>query len=226
MAWTSMHFAMGMIGGGVIGGAACLILRRGWRWLPAAMTAGGIWGLIPDLPRIWREDFTGLPFASYLGSKNFERWLHEIGDVFFFHSRLDAQPKEFALHGLATIIFLYCCCMVMLMYLESKSRNSIANRAWHSHKHHLPKDKRDKPIIFEEVSIPQMADAPPEGSIVYVDEEAHHTSTPGSELVKSVRALEQQIYQSEQDDLVIAEKTDKEEGVVGRIISGHLNKSG
>ena len=62
MAWTSMHFAVGMCGTGVISGLAALALRRGYRWLPLAMTAGGVWALVPDMPRLFRVDFPSLPF--------------------------------------------------------------------------------------------------------------------------------------------------------------------
>ncbi len=111
-----MHFAMGMCGGAALTIAPCLILRRGWRFIPVGMTLGGLWALIPDMPRIWREDFTSLPFAATLGSKNFENWLHSIGDLFFFHHSLDAQPKEFALLGLAMIIGLYNLCLVGFLW--------------------------------------------------------------------------------------------------------------
>lgn len=107
MAWTSMHFAMGMASAGVISGGVCLMLNRGWRWVPAAMTAGGVWALVPDLPRLFREDYPSLPFASLLGSPALETRLHGVGDLFFFHAYLDAQPHEFALHGLVIILLLY-----------------------------------------------------------------------------------------------------------------------
>ena len=107
MAWTSAHFAAGMIGGGAVGLGVCCLRRRGFDKMPLALTLGGIWGLAPDLPRLFREDFPSLGLASTLGSRDFEKWLHSFGDLFFFHSALDAQPKEFALHGLFTIIGLY-----------------------------------------------------------------------------------------------------------------------
>lgn len=107
MAWTTMHFAMGMVSAGALSGGACLILNRGWRWIPTAMTLGGLWALVPDLPRLFREDFPSLPFAAGLGSPTLENRLHGIGDLFFFHSRLDAQPHEYALHGLVIILVLY-----------------------------------------------------------------------------------------------------------------------
>lgn len=115
-----MHFAVGMCGGAALTLAPCLILRRGWRFIPVGMTLGGIWGLIPDMPRLWREDFTGLPFASTLGDKDFELWLHSIGDLFFLHQSLDAQPKEFALLGLAMIIGLYNLSLMGLLYGKRK----------------------------------------------------------------------------------------------------------
>lgn len=107
MAWTSMHFAIGMMGGGVIAGTACLLLKRSTRLIGPAMTLGGIWAIVPDLPRLFREDFPSLPLASVLGSFDLERRLHAVGDLFFFHASLDAQPREWALHGLAIILLLY-----------------------------------------------------------------------------------------------------------------------
>ena len=71
------------------------------------MTLGGLWALSPDLPRIFREDFPGLPLASVLGSASLEATLHRVGDVFCFHRRLDEQPHEHALLGLALVILLY-----------------------------------------------------------------------------------------------------------------------
>jgi hypothetical protein len=117
-----MHFAVGMCGGAAVTLVPCLILRRGWRHIPVGMTLGGLWGIVPDLPRLWREDFTGLPFAATLGSKDFELWLHSIGDLFFFHRSFDAQPKEFALLGLAMIIGLYNLCILGLLWHKRSQR--------------------------------------------------------------------------------------------------------
>ncbi len=122
MAWTSMHFAMGMCGGAAVMAVPCLILRRGWRHIPLAMTLGGCLALIPDAPRLWREDFTSLPFAAALGSKDLEVWLHSIGDLFFFHRSLDAQPKEMALLGLAIIIGLYNLSLIGMLWHNRRSR--------------------------------------------------------------------------------------------------------
>jgi len=133
MAWTTMHFAVGMGCTGATVGAACLTMRRGWRWLPFAMTLGGVFALTPDLPRIWRQDLTWLPFASILGSIQLEKTLHEWGNVFFFHRALDAQPHEYALHGLVLILVLYNASIALLMHLERRQRNSLANRAWRAH---------------------------------------------------------------------------------------------
>jgi len=133
MAWTTMHFAVGMAGAGLACGTACLITRRGWRFLPAAMTAGGIWGTLPDWPRFFREDFPSLPLSATLGQKSFERWLHSFGDVFFLHKQLDLQPREFALHGLVLILVLYNLAIALLMLLEWRQRNTPANRAYRAH---------------------------------------------------------------------------------------------
>ena len=136
MSWTTMHYAVGMGCAGALTGTACLIFRRGWRFLPAAMTAGGVWALIPDLPRFFREDFPSLPFAGVLGLKSLERWLHRGGDLFCFHARLDAQPREYALAGLAIILILYNFAIALLMFLEYRQRNRLGNRAWYAHQQH------------------------------------------------------------------------------------------
>ena len=133
MAWTTMHFAVGMGCSGAAAAAVCFTFKRGWRWIPPVMTLGGIWALAPDLPRILREDFPSLPLASTLGAHSFEYNLHAIGNLFFFHNALDAQPRELALHGLAIILLLYNIAIAMLWYLEHKQRNSIANRAYQAH---------------------------------------------------------------------------------------------
>lgn len=142
MAWTSMHFAMGMGCAGALAGTACLIFRRGWRFIPAAMTLGGLWALLPDMPRFFREDFPSLPLAGILGDKSLERLLHSIGDLFFFHQSLDAQPHELALHGLGIILILYNLSIGMLLGLERRQRNSVANRNWRAHRSMRRKHRR------------------------------------------------------------------------------------
>ena len=120
-----MHFAAGMGCSGVAATAACLLARRGWRWIPAAMTAGGFWAIVPDMPRVFREDFPSLGLAGSLGTKDLERSLHSMGDLFFFHHALDAQPQEYALAGLWIILLLYNLALAMLMLLESRARHRI-----------------------------------------------------------------------------------------------------
>lgn len=107
MAFTTMHFALGMVGTGAVATVGALVLRRGLRWVPLWMTAGGIWACVPDMPRIFKEDFPNAPFAQTLSSKPLQQWLQANGDWFFFHRMLDGQPKEYALHGLALILMLY-----------------------------------------------------------------------------------------------------------------------
>ncbi|WP_428386372.1 hypothetical protein [Mucisphaera sp.] len=129
MAWTTMHFAVGMIAGGAIGMAASALLGRGTRWVPLTMTAGGIWALTPDLPRLFREDFPSLPFASILGSKDLERYLHSVGDLFFLHASLDAQPKEYALHGLILILILYNAALLVQIISPPKPLIAVKTRS-------------------------------------------------------------------------------------------------
>lgn len=142
MAFSTMHFGVGMACGAAAGLAGCVIARRGWRWIPAAATLGGVWAMAPDLPRIFREDFPSLPFASTLGAESLEKWLHAHGDWFFFHGSLDAQPKEFALLGLGLILLGYNLSIAHLLWLEHRQRNSVANRAWRAHEAQLHKRKQ------------------------------------------------------------------------------------
>lgn len=107
MAWTSAHFAVGMAGGGALTLGLSFLFPRAWKLATPLMTLGGIWAIVPDLPRIWREDFPSLPFSSILGRRELETWLHQYGNVFALHRLLDAQPNEYALHGLAAIILFY-----------------------------------------------------------------------------------------------------------------------
>ena len=125
MAWTSMHFAVGMGCAGAAFGLGCLLMKRGWRWLPGVMTLGGLWGIAPDMPRLWREDFSWLPFASTLGAKSLEDNLQAIGDLFFFHRSLDAQPHEYALHGLIFMILFYNAAIGLLMWFEPKRSKAL-----------------------------------------------------------------------------------------------------
>lgn len=134
VAWTTMHFAVGMGCSGVAAGVACAIWRRGWRWIPATMTLGGVWALVPDMPRVFREDFYWKPVSQFLGTKELERSLHGWGDLFFFHRQLDLQPHEYALAGMAAILLFYNLSLVLLMRFERKQRNSLANRAWRAHR--------------------------------------------------------------------------------------------
>lgn len=159
MAWTTMHFAVGMGCAGAAAAAACFIFRRGWRFMPAAMTFGGVWALIPDLPRIFREDFPSLPFASLLGSKDLERTLHDLGDLFCFHRALDAQPKEYALAGLMIILLLYNASIALLMFLEHRQRHSLANRMWQAHAPFIERRRRRKRPVGAMPGLPAIAKA-------------------------------------------------------------------
>lgn len=126
MAFTTMHFALGMAGTGAIASVGALLLRRGWRWVPLWMTAGGIWACVPDMPRIFKEDFPNAPFAQTLSAKPLQNWLNSNGDWFFLHRMLDDQPKEYALHGLAGILALYAtsCLLLALTHRRPASKNA------------------------------------------------------------------------------------------------------
>lgn len=122
MAFTTMHFALGMVGTGAVVTIGALVLRRDMRWAPLWMTAGGIWACVPDMPRIFKEDFPNTPFAQTLSAKPLQQWLQANGDWFFFHRMLDEQPREYALHGLAVILMLYTVSVFFLALTHGRSR--------------------------------------------------------------------------------------------------------
>ena len=136
MAWTSAHFAVGMATGGAATLAASLIFPRAWKWATPAMTLGGIWAIVPDLPRIWREDFPSLPLSSLLGRRELETWLHHYGDVFCLHRMMDAQPHEYALHGLAAILLLYN--LAYVPWVFAGRRHVIGRQAMTNNTHARP----------------------------------------------------------------------------------------
>ncbi|MFW5682486.1 MAG: hypothetical protein ACOC1G_05715 [Phycisphaeraceae bacterium] len=107
MAWTTMHFGIGMACGGAAATLVAAFRGRGWKWITPVMTLSGIWALGPDLPRIFREGFPSLPLARYLGDESVDRWLLSFGDVFFFHAMLDSQPRQYAVQGLVLILLCY-----------------------------------------------------------------------------------------------------------------------
>ncbi|MGB0768568.1 MAG: hypothetical protein ACPGYV_12775 [Phycisphaeraceae bacterium] len=129
MAFTTMHFAVGMAGAGVATGIAALCLRRGMRWVPVWMTVGGVWACAPDMPRIFKEDFPNAPFASTLSAKPLQDWLNANGDLFFLHRMLDSQPKEYALHGLLGILAMYSVSVFLLALMQSTPHKPRLNRS-------------------------------------------------------------------------------------------------
>lgn len=226
MAWTTMHFAVGMAGATVITGVGCMVLRRGWRWLPLSMTAGGLWALIPDIPRLFREDFPSLPFASTLGSKDLELKLHRMGDIFFFHKQLDIQPHEYALHGLILILLMYNLSIVVLMLLEYCQRNSPIHRSFRAHEAHVtpayPRSARTREyqqphLAMADTSAPDMppmftTHLPPPGS------SGSSLPSPGSQNM----SLEQHFSQG--SDVCVEIAVDPDNPVIGRI--GRDSKTG
>ncbi|MFN3166749.1 MAG: hypothetical protein ACE37H_06765 [Phycisphaeraceae bacterium] len=145
MAFTTMHFAVGMAGAGTLAAVGALALRRGWRWMPLALTAGGIWACVPDMPRIFKEDFPNLPFAQTLSSKPLQQWLNAHGDWFFLHRTLDEQPKEFALHGLLVILTLYTVSSLLLAVTHRRpGRNDPADTESPEHDAQAAQDALDR----------------------------------------------------------------------------------
>ncbi len=167
-----MHFAAGMGCAGVGTVVVCTIMRRGWRWIPATMTLGGLWAILPDMPRVFREDFPNAPLAGVLGAKTLEKSLHRWGDLFCFHNSLDAQPAELALAGFALTLLLYNAGLLLLMVMESRQRNSPANQLLHAHgvarlRDFLRKSQADIPPPDNDPDGPDDTDAGDDPDVIY-----------------------------------------------------------
>ena len=102
-----------MVAGGAAAAGVCAVRRRGWKSVPVAMLAGGMWAIIPDLPRVIREDLPNTYLASTLGSRALGHWLNSHGNWFVFHGWFDrhyAQPwpdARWGLRGIAMIVVFY-----------------------------------------------------------------------------------------------------------------------
>jgi hypothetical protein len=83
------------------------------------MTFGGVWALLPDVPSML-HNATG--FSSGIASAQFGDQLHSFGNLFFFHSLLDASAHEHALMGAVLILLLYHVAIALLMMLERRAR--------------------------------------------------------------------------------------------------------
>lgn len=141
MAFTTMHFAIGMGATALAAIPLCMTIKRGWRGIPFAMTLGGTFACIPDFPRMFREDLPNIPLLStILGSRKLEKYLMDFGDFFFFHRQLDNQPNEYALHGLFFIILLYNASILYLLKLGKRSKIYDANNNWKNNT--SPKNKQ------------------------------------------------------------------------------------
>lgn len=122
MAFTTMHFGVGMACGGAAAIGYALIRRKHFQSVGPAMTLGGIWAIVPDLPRVFVW-FPSLPFSEKLGGRQNEERL--LSDIFFFHASLDTQPREFALLGLAIILLLYNLVIFTPLVIELAKRPSL-----------------------------------------------------------------------------------------------------
>jgi len=140
MAFSTMHFAVGMGCTALAAIPLCMSLKRGWRWIPLAMSLGGTFACIPDMPRVFREDLPRIPFITKsLASHSLENTLMQYGDVFFFHSQLDNQPHEYALHGLLLILLFYNGSIIFLLRLEKQTQKKYWQTqayAKHAHRQH------------------------------------------------------------------------------------------
>ncbi|MEM6756367.1 MAG: hypothetical protein AAF586_04305 [Planctomycetota bacterium] len=129
MSWTSMHFAVGMVGGAAVTAGVACFWRRGLAYTPLGMTLGGLWAIVPDTPRLIRVDYPSLralPGAEWFGSKTTEAWLHQIGDLFFMHRAIDHYLTDHALAGFFAVIGLYTLGLAGLSIHVARQRSTIA----------------------------------------------------------------------------------------------------
>jgi hypothetical protein len=147
-----MHFAVGMVGGAAVTAAAALVCRRGLRFTPLGMTAGGLWAIVPDTPRLVRIDFPSLralPGAHAFAAPTTEAWLHAIGDLFFFHRTLDRHAGDLALAGLFGTIAGYTLGLAALLGVIAWQRARIRRLQQQLRSHRpvaaAPPDRRRNP---------------------------------------------------------------------------------
>ena len=109
------------------------------------MTLGGFWAIIPDMPRLLREDFVISSCISG-NARDLERWLHDHGNWFFFHKAMDGHTSNYALPGLILMIVLYNAAIGLMFLLERRQRDSVGNRYWRAHADRLRR-KNPSPTI-------------------------------------------------------------------------------
>ncbi len=132
MAWIGAHFAIGMSCSGAIAGGICQLRGRGWKSVPVAMLAGGLWAVAPDLPHTIRQDLPDTVFASWFGAKAATMWLHEQGNWFFFHKWLDQRYggdwtlPRLGLWGMASLIVVYNTMVYALFRANDIKAHSLA----------------------------------------------------------------------------------------------------
>jgi len=132
MAWIGGHFAIGMACGGAAAAGWCAWRRRDWHLIPFAMAAGGVWAIIPDMPRVIREDLPGTWLAATAGARPLEEVLQYYGNVFFFHRWFDfAQTGRWGLRGLAIVVASYTVLSYFLIYQNGRLQQKVEQLRQH-----------------------------------------------------------------------------------------------
>jgi len=149
VSWTSMHFAVGMVGGAAVTAGVACFCRRALPLTPLGMTLGGLWAIVPDTPRLIRVDFPSLrslPGVATLGDKAIEARLHQVGDLFFLHRTLDLHANDLSLAGLFAMIGLYTLGLAALVGLVAWQRARIARLERRLQSHALPRPAVEPPV--------------------------------------------------------------------------------
>jgi hypothetical protein len=119
-----MHFAVGMICGGLLWLPVLLVRPRWWIYMPLVMTAGGLWAEGPDLPLIPIE-YPSIPGSSLLRGHGWSDTLHgEWANLFFFHGWIDRGGEGGMLKGWVITIALYAGWIVVLIGYIFRLRRS------------------------------------------------------------------------------------------------------
>ena len=126
------HIAAGMAPPFAVS-AAVYLVRRGRvsaRFLTAVplwMLAGGVWAVVPDMPRLVLR----LAGRQYGWSAEWHRpgW----PDIFFFHGTLDSTGRGGSLWGTAAILFMFVCLVVVYLREIHRLTRQVSSMQMRAH---------------------------------------------------------------------------------------------
>lgn len=122
-----MHFAVGMLGAGLIWLLVLLVRPAWWLYMPLVMTGGGLWAEGPDLPLLFKY-YPSVPGSRWLGGQGLSEALHNGGwaNVFFFHGWIDQSGDGGAVRGWVIALVLYVVWIAILLVYAHWLRGQAA----------------------------------------------------------------------------------------------------